>query len=273
MKIDIPKKIELIAKKNKKRVGIGVSEPTKRLISLSESAKEFADVVLVGDEYKIKKIGCDLEIKHTKNPEKDLIGLLLNGELDAAVRGNLKSSETLFWLKKGLNLDKIYRIALLQTSSKKTFFLAPIGIDEGENASDKIEIIKRVCELLKKLEIEPNVGVLSGGRFGDVGRSDIVDKSLEDAEYITKKVKEKKIHAKNYQILIEEAIKEANIIIAPDGISGNLVFRTLVFLGGGIGFGAPVLMDKMVFVDTSRASQSYGRAIMFASALHGVSEI
>ncbi len=35
----------------------------------------------------------------------------------------------------------------------------------------------------------------------------------------------------------------------PDGISGNLIFRMLVFLGGGYWYGAPVLMEK-VFVDT-----------------------
>ncbi|MDL5501593.1 MAG: methyltransferase, partial [Candidatus Methanoperedens sp.] len=52
----------------------------------------------------------------------------------------------------------------------------------------------------------------------------------------------------------------------PDGISGNLIFRTLVFLGGGYGHGAPVLMEK-VFVDTSRVGGHYTRAIMLASAL------
>jgi len=39
-----------------------------------------------------------------------------------------------------------------------------------------------------------------------------------------------------------------------------------VFLGGGHGYGAPVLMDK-VFVDTSRVKEDAKRAIMLASAL------
>ncbi len=267
--MDIPEKIDLMARKNKARVGIGVGEPTKSLISLAETAKEFAEVILIGDKEKISKIGTDLEIINTKNPEKDLIKLLLSGKIDAAVRGNLTSSKTLFWLKKEMNLDKIYRMALLQTCSKNTFFLAPVGIDEGKTPSEKIEIVKRGSELLKRFEIEAAVGILSGGRFGDFGRSDVVDKSLEEAEYVTKRVREEKINAKNYQILIEDAVQryKSNLIIAPDGISGNLIFRTLVFLGGGIGFGAPVLMGDKVFIDTSRASESYGRAIKFASAL------
>ena len=75
------------------------------------------------------------------------------------------------------------------------------------------------------------------------------------------------VNITNYNILIEDAIKEANFILAPDGISGNLIFRTLVFLGGGDGVGAPVLMDDYVFVDTSRVGGHYTKAIMLASAL------
>ena len=39
-----------------------------------------------------------------------------------------------------------------------------------------------------------------------------------------------------------------------------------MFLGGGHGYGAAVLMDK-VFVDTSRVKEDAARAIMLASAL------
>ena len=271
--MDIPKKIDLIAKQNRARVGLGVSEPSKSLILLAESAKEFAEVVLFGNEDEIRKIGTNLEVINTKNPEKVLVEALLGEKIDAAVRGNLPASKTLSYLKKGIKSEKIFRIALLQTYSENSFFLAPIGIDEGKTPSEKIEIVKLGSKLLKKFGIEPNVGILSGGRFGDVGRSEVVDKSLEDAEYVAKIVTEAKINAKHCQILIEDAVNKSksNIIIAPDGISGNLIFRTLVFLGGGIGFGAPFLMDK-VFVDTSRASDSYGRAIKFASALFSASD-
>ena len=44
---------------------------------------------------------------------------------------------------------------------------------------------------------------------------------------------------------------EADFILAPDGVSGNLIFRTLVLVAGGYGYGAAVLIDK-VFVDSSR---------------------
>ena len=63
-------------------------------------------------------------------------------------------------------------------------------------------------------------------------------------------------------------IGDANVIVAPDRITGNPIFRTLAFLGGG-GFGAPVLAD-LVFVDTSRVKVKFSDAIMLASALLAV---
>ena len=103
--------------------------------------------------------------------------------------------------------------------------------------------------------------------MGDIGRDERVDRTLADGEFIANRVLERGIKARHYTILIEDAIKESNFIVAPDGISGNLIFRTVAFLGGGDGLGAPVLMDDYVFVDTSRAGGHFTKAIMLASAL------
>ena len=66
----------------------------------------------------------------------------------------------------------------------------------------------------------------------DYGRSTKIDDSLEDGELLTSLMNKESIDAKHYFILIEDAIAEgANLIIAPDGICGNLIFRTLVLLG------------------------------------------
>lgn len=258
--------IERKARKNRARIGLGVGKVSEKLLRSAEAAREYADVVLVGDEKQIKAIGTKLEIIHSTEPSKKLIELLIKGEIEGAVRGTLSATKTLSELKKSLNIPKLYRIALLETANGKPFFLAPVGIDEGNSVDDKVELIKRGVELMKCLGIEAKVGILSGGRFEDKGRGERVDGTLADAELVTEMVCELGISAKNYSILIEDAIGEANFIIAPDGISGNLIFRTLVFLGGGHGYGAPVFMDK-VFVDTSRVKDDVARAIMLASAL------
>lgn len=262
---NILSEIERKARNNHARIGLGIGEISKELIRSAEAASEYADVVLVGDGNAIGEIGTELEIINSTEPSKKLVELLSEGEIDSAVRGTLSATRTLKELKSSFKIKKLYRVALLETADRVPFFLAPVGIDEGNSAMDKIELIKRGVERFSCFG-EAKVGILSGGRFEDKGRDERVDRTLLEAEFVTKRVCDMGINAKNYSILIEDAIKEANFIIAPDGISGNLIFRTLVFLGGGHGYGAPVLMDK-VFVDTSRVKEDAARAIMLAGAL------
>jgi predicted methyltransferase MtxX (methanogen marker protein 4) len=89
-----------------------------------------------------------------------------------------------------------------------------------------------------------------------------VDRSLADAELVARIT-----GAAHREILIEEAIGAGGMILAPDGISGNLVFRTLVHLGGGHAHGAPVVNIDRIFVDSSRASPDYANALITASKL------
>lgn len=266
--MNILSKIERKARTNHARIGLGIGKNSEKLIRSAQDARDYADVVLVGDEEQVRSTGTELEIIHSSDPSKKLVELLAGGDIDGAVRGNLSATKTLSALKSLLGMNKLYRIALIETANGIPFFLAPVGIDEGNSIEDKIELIKRGVYVINSLGIETRVGILSGGRFEDRGRDEIVDRTLDEAEIITRRSCDMKINATNYSILIEDAIKEANFIIAPDGISGNLIFRTLVFLGGGHGYGAAVLMDK-VFVDTSRVKEDAARAIMLASALAG----
>ncbi|MGZ7117650.1 MAG: methanogenesis marker protein Mmp4/MtxX, partial [Methanobacterium sp.] len=112
---------------------------------------------------------------------------------------------------------------------------------------------------------------LSGGRPQDMGRSPKVDNSIEEGIKLTRIIKDK-YFVKHYFILIEDAIKDgANFILAPDGISGNLIFRTLVFLGSTLSYGAITLGIDQIFLDTSRSQtvDGYKRALDFSYYLAG----
>ena len=259
---------------NSAKVAIGVRDPTPKMISSVQEAHDlgFAHVILVGDKEQIDPIGTSLEIINTHEPEIVLGDLLASGAVDAVVRGTAKASVTLSHLKDVLSMKKLHRMAFLLDARGNPFFLAPVGIDEGNDLSDKITLVKLGVEHIRRFGIEPIVGILSGGRMGDLGRHEAIDRSLADGDFLENRLLENGICAKHYTILIEDAIKEANFIFAPDGITGNLIFRTLVFLGGGDGIGAPVLMDDHVFVDTSRVGGHYTKAIMLASALVDMKE-
>ena len=266
--IDLIETIRNRAKACRARVGIGIADGTasESMIADIESACGFADVVLIGDEKELSATGTDLEIIHSDKPEVELVDRLVDGRIDAAVRGTLGATKTHRYLKSVLGVSRLARLALLTTADGVPFFLVPVGIDEGNSVPDRVDLVSKSVNAIRRFGITEKVAVLSGGRFEDAGRSEIVDQSLADGEVVAERLCELGIDAKHYGILIEDAIGGANVIVAPDGITGNLIFRTLTFLGGGGGFGAPVLAD-LVFVDTSRVKVKFSDAIMLASAL------
>ncbi len=210
----------------------------------------------------IKTIRNFIQVAEHPHPGQALIDDLMAGRIDAAVRGTLPANDTLRALKKAEGVDHLERIALLETARGKKFLLAPVGVDEGWTVPEKLELIKKGRLIAEKFGLLKKVGVLSGGRLGDIGRHSQVDASMAEAEMVARLG-----DAEHCEILIEKAVEDCGLIIAPDGISGNLIFRTLVFLGGGLGHGAPVVNISRIFVDTSRASPNYANALMLAAAL------
>jgi predicted methyltransferase MtxX (methanogen marker protein 4) len=122
-------------------------------------------------------------------------------------------------------------------------------------------------DLLRRVGMGTKVAVMSGGRDDDVGRNDVVDRTIRDAKELVRILTEEGYDAYDAEILIESAVKEADMIVAPDGISGNLIFRTLHFVGGAIALGAPIINTDKVFIDTSRAKKDYKDSIALAMRL------
>jgi putative methanogen marker protein 4 len=263
--------IENRARKNHVRIAIGVGSQgnafSEKVIKAAK-AVDFAEIIVVAAN--IEDI-VDLQVLMSSDVEKDLVRLLSSGKVDAAVRGSCSAAKVQKELNRQLKPEKMGRIALLETAEGYEFFFAPVGIEEGTSTAEKVFLINKGIDLMRRLGIEPQVGILSGGRKSDVGRHKNVDWSIKSAEKIVELIKDKGFsNIKNYNILVEDAIADhANFIIAPDGITGNMMYRTLAFLGSGRGYGAPVVGIKSVFVDTSRAGSAddYIVALKMAAAL------
>ena len=119
-------------------------------------------------------------------------------------------------------------------------------------------IIEECAKAISLLGEKPKIALISGGRKGDKGRSPKIDQSIDECEEIVKKL-EDKYNIKHYYILIEEALKEhANIIVAPDGMTGNIIFRSLVLVAGIKSNGALTLNQPALFIDTSRSQNKQG---------------
>ena len=222
--------------------------------------------------------------------EEDLIKAYSDSNVDAVVRGSLKSSKIMKYLRELDKDSKIHRATYINTDgsgftlnvpapgSKRgyvssnenfEFLLSPVGIDEGNTLEERFELAIQSCKFIQSLGMEVKIAILADGRSDDVGRSERIDKSLEDSEKLTQMLLEefennpdfdndsedisKHYSVKNYYILLEQAIKDKNnIIISPDGISGNILFRALVLLNSWPSCGAVTLGIDKIFIDTSR---------------------
>lgn len=249
-------------------IGIGAGSQRDgyvgKVVSSARNTPDSIEVVVVGRE----DVGYPGFVE-SNSPEEKLIRMLCRGEVDAVVRGSLGAEKTLEAVKSVFGLERLFRVAVLETRypMEKLFLLAPVGIDEGESVGEKVRFGVLAEPLMKKLGMDGSIAVLAGGRSEDIGRSRRVDRSLRQAEEVTGRLSSKGLDVENHRILIEDAIQEAGMIIPPDGVSGNLIFRTLTFLGGGTAIGAPIMNLDSVYIDTSRASDNYEDSIALAAAL------
>jgi putative methanogen marker protein 4 len=246
-----------------KHIGIGAGDESRKVFSSVSESGISSQIIVYSDSGKVQlPAHPGIMIRESLDPGFSLANDLAAGRIDAAIRGTLPANNTLSALKKAFGVDHLERAALLETPDGHRFFLAPVGVDEGWTVSEKVALACKARTLAEKLGLPAKIGVLSGGRLGDVGRHPLVDRSLADAELVARLARG--VHC---EILIEDAIRDCGVLIAPDGVSGNFIFRTLTFLGSGHGHGAPVLNIGKIFVDTSRATSNYANAIRLAEYL------
>lgn len=198
---------------------------------------------------------------------EEMADALYRGEIDAAVRGTLPASKAMASLKERFQLPSLMRMVIMESREGEVFFLASVGIDEGWTVEEKHSLVVSGSRMMRKLGVEPRVAVMSGGRAGDRGRNPVVDRSIDDALELVQKLRQEGYDAYHAEILLESAVREANMIIAPDGMSGNITFRALHFVGGCKALGAPVLNLEKVFVDTSRVKSDFQDSIALALRL------
>lgn len=213
----------------------------------------------------------NVEIKLIDNDD-DIVKSILDNEIDGVVRGSLKASGV---MKKLNNEFKFISRATYVNGDDYEFLLAPVGIDEGKTLNDKLKTSIMCGNFLKKLSKTPKVAVLAGGRKGDYGRSAKISKSIDNAWKLCELIENNTdFEVKNYYILVEQAIKDkCNIIIAPDGIIGNIIFRTLVLLDDWPSNGAITFGINSIYIDTSRDQNTTGylRSLKLAYKLAGLS--
>jgi putative methanogen marker protein 4 len=198
---------------------------------------------------------------------RSLVVALKKGDIDGSVRGTLSSAKMLDEIKDSFSLKQVMRAAILEDVRGKQFILTPVGIDEGVDRTSRLELVEATLSYFSRLGWDPDIGVLSKGRSEDWGRSQEIELSLKDGEWLVDKLRREGKNAEHFSILIEDAVAKSDLVVAPDGVSGNLIFRAMHFIGGGKAFGAPVVNLPKVFVDTSRAKCDFAESVLLAAGL------
>ncbi|MDD2626359.1 MAG: methanogenesis marker protein Mmp4/MtxX [Candidatus Methanomethylophilus sp.] len=229
------------------KVGIGCA-PDSKYVETSVRAMNNPNIVIYRDPEKLAKD-------------------LADGTIAAAVRGDMSASKLLPLVRTALGLPVLERLVIMEHRNK-IIFSAPVGIDEGWTVDQKVDMAVRSVALMKKLGVNPiRIAVMSGGRCEDYGRNQVVDQTIRDAREVVKQLTARGYDAYHSQILIEDAVEQADLIIAPDGIAGNLIFRVMHFIGGEPALGAPLINAGKVFVDTSRVKTDFTDSLALALKL------
>jgi len=232
--------------------------------------REYTDLILGNSSYGKNK--DRIKLVESEDPPRELFEFLTEYKINSIIRGSISSSIFLNLVKEIFEVQKIHRLALLETYSGHQFFYGPVGIDECKDLSSKLDFVNLAIDQLKSLGLSPQVSILSGGREGDIGRDSHVDQTIREAKEVVNHFREMYpgVAISHDEILIENAIENnANLIIAPNGISGNLIYRTLVHLGAGKAYGAIYMGLNRILIDTSRVgnlNEIYG-ALMLAYSL------
>ena len=154
------------------------------------------------------------------------------------------ASETYAEIKQKTGAEKIFRLSVFLTHKNQLLFSVPAGPDMNDGIGDLIFCAKVGFSIIEKIGIKSILGIISGGRAGDIGRNEKCDQTIRDAEILEKMLAAESIPAKHYTILIEEAVIEANFLILPDSLSGEMVLKTVAGVGEGREIGNILLLKN-----------------------------
>lgn len=260
----IQKRIKL----GKPKIGFGLKEPSKEVLRSLERSKKYASIILIGPK-KIEKIKGFTKVI-SDNPERTLPEMLVNKEVDGIIRGTIDDFKTFEAYEELVGKDTTKNmgvLGLIEDAYGRQFFISEGSNPHGWTKEEKIKTCESIIKFMKEeLNMKPKIGFITGVRHETYQRrkgmkkwpQNYLNQTYKDAEYCVKYFRKKGIQAKNYAIEIETAVKEeCNIIVPPNGMVANQVFRSLVLIGGGKLLTASITNLPHPYEDCSRSETDF----------------
>lgn len=277
------------------KIAVAAAEDKHVLKAVVEAeAKGIADFILVGDEKEISSILEELgasksnfEIRHEEEKMDacaKAVGLVVDGEASALMKGLVDTSVL---MKAALNKEnglrtgeRLSHLAAFEVERyHKLMFITDAAVNVNPDLMTKKSIIKNSVDSVRNLGIsEPKVALLCAKEKVDSNMpitleyKELVEMNesgeIENCKVAGPLSLDVAISKEAAQIkrLDNPVCGDADILVAPDIEAGNILYKSLSFLGharnGGVVVGA-----KVPIIVTSRADSSDSKLIGIALAV------
>ena len=287
----------LAKKRQKSRLVIAAAHDKQVLQAVYMACKkDIIEPILIGQEQQIREICADLysdpgsyTIIHEPDPVEacyKAVSLIKNGKADILMKGIVSTAP---FLKAILNNDTgikkrevLSHIALFEIPAyHKLLAVTDAAMNIQPNVDEKVSIIQNAVELFHRLgRKNPKVAI--------VGPVEVINQKIEStvhASVLTLMNRRNQIRgclidgplaldnainkeAADLKGITSEVAGDADIILAPDLNSGNILYKSLIFLAGSIS--AAIVMGAVSpVVLTSRADSETSKlmSVVLAAAL------
>jgi len=263
METQFDKFIQEKAKSGRRKIGIGILHPDESIIESLIRASDFCDVIAFGEKLQ------NISSIPTATPEKSLVEAIKSGEIDAIVRGQANATVMREELVHQFSYspDIIKDLGVVKDNLNRVFIPIAISNFQGWSVDQKIELIRDAIELLGLLHLPVKVGVTSGARPNECGSVPYLAETYADAEKIVS-ILQNEMPIKHYYIDIEKAMADGcTILVFANGMVGNHVLRSLVFLGQVKIYGGIISGIDQLVVESFKNSSGFYEYLEFANAL------
>jgi len=266
-KVDIVQLFDKLNKKKRNKIAVGVLHDYPLSVKSLKEAKKDMDIVVVGPK---KVAGFD----HVKtNDAKVLVQMAKDGEVDAVFRGNFDAVDVYDALHDVLGFEGsvvsvapvvIKKVQSIEENANKLVCVLLGSPSNYKGTVSKIENIDANIKFLESVGVKPKIGLLSAGKPADILEAiPEIDHTLLEAEFLVNWYKKKGYEAEHFNHQVEYAVLGSDIVVYPDGISGNQGMRAMAFFGdndfvGGVSTNLPI-----VYGQTAEAFRYWTKCLTF----------
>jgi len=290
---------ELVIQRPTGSIAVAAAHDDHVLKSVHEVySKGYARPILIGDKEKIFQIADELAIDVSKmNIIKELderrcaeiaVNLVSSSEADVLMKGLMQTSDLLKAVlerDKGLrNTGLLSHIGVYEIPSySKLLFITDGGINIAPDLKQKADIIRNVVDVARILGItRPKVAVLAAVETVNPAMQPTLDAAalckmaqrgqIKNCEIDGPLAMDNAINlaAAHHKSIVSDVAGDADILLAPDIEAGNILVKSLIFLGQARSCGV-ISGAKVPLVVTSRAESSDAKyySILLALAMLG----